>query len=83
MGAGQTAANQAERTMVQNAISAAMAASQSVTVTAGSVASGHDATFTHNGKSANVSDYFAGSSITSLQRTYNFNSSGNITSASY
>jgi prepilin-type N-terminal cleavage/methylation domain-containing protein len=82
MNSGQTAANETERSLVQNAIFAAMASSTSSTVDAGTVSAGHDPTFTHGSKSAKISDYFSGN-MTSLAGTYAFDADGKITNATY
>jgi prepilin-type N-terminal cleavage/methylation domain-containing protein len=82
MNSGQTAANETERSLVQNAIFAAMASSTSSNVTAGTVSASLDPTFAHGAKSAKVSDYFSGN-IATLVGTYSFGSDGKITGATY
>jgi prepilin-type N-terminal cleavage/methylation domain-containing protein len=82
MNSGQSAANETERSLVQNAIFAAMASSTSSTVTVGTVSAGSDPTFTHGSKSAKISDYFSGN-MTTLLGTYSFGTDGKITGATY
>jgi prepilin-type N-terminal cleavage/methylation domain-containing protein len=82
MNSGQTAANETERSLVQNAIFAAMASSTASTVNQGTVSATVDPTFSHGSKSAKISDYFSGN-MTTLLGTYSFGTDGKINNATY